>query len=99
MLLFFFTENVKHTPIWTKPPLNTTALIGSNVNFSCQVLSAAHVHYAWYHGYHANWTTTGENYWVNEQNETFYLSEGNNSLKVKVKVGTFVISLLSVSAS
>lgn len=58
-------ESVKHRPILTRPPKNTTVLIGGNVTMTCEVLSAAHRHLEWYHGYHTSLST------VNKTNQSF----------------------------
>ncbi|KAK1120038.1 hypothetical protein K0M31_012767 [Melipona bicolor] len=58
-------ESVKHRPILTRPPRNTTVLVGSNVTMTCEVLSAAHRHLEWYHGYHTSFDT------VNKTNQSF----------------------------
>ncbi|XP_006558356.1 fibroblast growth factor receptor homolog 1 isoform X1 [Apis mellifera] len=58
-------ESVKHRPILTRPPKNTTILIGGNVTMTCEVLSAAHRHLEWYHGYHTSLST------VNKTNQSF----------------------------
>ncbi|XP_033207757.1 fibroblast growth factor receptor 3-like isoform X3 [Belonocnema kinseyi] len=47
-------ETVKHRPIMTRAPENTTVLIGGNATMDCQVLSNAHRHIEWYRGYHTN---------------------------------------------
>lgn len=54
---FFSVETVPHRPILTRPPRNSTVLIGSNVSMNCQVLSDAHRHLEWYHGYHTSLDT------------------------------------------
>ncbi|CAK9808362.1 Fibroblast growth factor receptor homolog 1 [Anthophora quadrimaculata] len=58
-------ESVKHRPILTRPPRNTTVLIGDNVTMTCKVLSDAHRHLEWYHGYHTSFDT------VNKTNQSF----------------------------
>lgn len=58
-------ESVKHRPILTRPPRNTTVLIGGNVTMTCEVLSDAHRHLEWYHGYHTSFDT------VNKTNQSF----------------------------
>ncbi|KAF3420845.1 hypothetical protein E2986_02606 [Frieseomelitta varia] len=58
-------QSVKHRPILTRPPRNTTVLVGSNVTMTCEVLSAAHRHLEWYHGYHTSFDT------VNKTNQSF----------------------------
>lgn len=68
----FPVESVKHRPILTRPPRNTTVLVGNNVTMTCEVLSAAHRHLEWYHGYHTSFDT------VNKTNQSF---------RVEVKVG------------
>lgn len=68
----FSVETVKHRPILTVAPANTTVLIGGNATMNCQVLSDAHRHLEWYHGYH----TDLEN-----------IIKTNQSLRVEVKVG------------
>ncbi|XP_034179650.1 fibroblast growth factor receptor homolog 1 isoform X1 [Osmia lignaria lignaria] len=65
-------ETVKHRPILTRPPRNTTVLIGDNVTMTCEVLSDAHRHLEWYHGYHTSFDT------VNKTNQSF---------RVEVKAG------------
>lgn len=65
-------ESVKHRPILTRPPRNTTVLIGSNASMTCEVLSDAHRHLEWYHGYHTSFDT------VNKTNQSF---------RVEVKAG------------
>ncbi|XP_018351953.1 PREDICTED: fibroblast growth factor receptor homolog 1-like isoform X1 [Trachymyrmex septentrionalis] len=66
-------ETVPHRPILTIAPRNTTVLIGGNVSMICQVLSDAHRHLEWYHGYHTSLDT---------------VNMTNQSLRVEVKVGT-----------
>lgn len=65
-------ETVRHRPILTRPPRNTTVVIGSNASMTCEVLSAAHRHLEWYHGYHTSFDT------VNKTNQT---------VRVEVKAG------------
>ncbi|CAL1679771.1 unnamed protein product [Lasius platythorax] len=65
-------ETVPHRPILTRPPRNSTVLIGSNVSMICQVLSDAHRHLEWYHGYHTSLDT---------------VNKTNQSLRVEVKAG------------
>ncbi|XP_011501661.1 PREDICTED: fibroblast growth factor receptor homolog 1-like [Ceratosolen solmsi marchali] len=65
-------ESVQARPILTKAPANVTVSIGSNVNFTCVVLSDTHRHLEWYHGYHISFET------VNQTNE---------SLRVEAKAG------------
>jgi len=69
---FFSVETVPHRPILTIAPRNSTVLIGSNVSMICQVLSDAHRHLEWYHGYHTSLDT---------------VNKTNQSLRVEVKVG------------
>ncbi|KAF7382291.1 hypothetical protein HZH68_015210 [Vespula germanica] len=66
-------ETVRHRPILTRPPRNTTVLLGSNASMTCEVLSDAHRHLEWYHGCHTSFDT------VNKTNQT---------VRVEVKVGT-----------
>lgn len=61
-----------HRPILTRAPRNQTALIGSNASMVCEVLSDAHRHLEWYHGYHTFFDT---------------VNKTNQSLRVEVKVG------------
>lgn len=68
-----------HRPILTRAPRNQTALIGSNVSMVCEVLSNAHRHLEWYHGYHISFDT---------------VNKTNQSLRVEVKVGAHSIFLL-----
>lgn len=65
-------ETVRHRPILTRPPRNTTVLLGSNASMTCEVLSDAHRHLEWYHGYHTSFDT------VNKTNQT---------VRVEVKAG------------
>ncbi|XP_014604411.1 PREDICTED: fibroblast growth factor receptor homolog 1-like isoform X1 [Polistes canadensis] len=65
-------ETVRHRPILTRPPRNTTVVVGSNASMTCEVLSAAHRHLEWYHGYHTSFDT------VNKTNQT---------VRVEVKAG------------
>ncbi|XP_076295866.1 fibroblast growth factor receptor homolog 1 isoform X3 [Lasioglossum baleicum] len=58
-------ESVKHRPILTWAPRNATVVIGSNVTMTCKVLSNAHRHLEWYHGYHTSFDT------VNKTNQSF----------------------------
>lgn len=53
-------ETVRHRPILTLPPRNTTVLLGSNASMTCEVLSAAHRHLEWYHGYHTSFDTVNK---------------------------------------
>ncbi|XP_018365756.1 PREDICTED: fibroblast growth factor receptor homolog 1-like isoform X1 [Trachymyrmex cornetzi] len=66
-------ETVPHRPILTIAPRNTTVLIGSNTSMICRVLSDAHRHLEWYHGYHTSLDT---------------VNMTNQSLRVEVKAGT-----------
>ncbi|XP_018402753.1 PREDICTED: fibroblast growth factor receptor homolog 1-like [Cyphomyrmex costatus] len=66
-------ETVPHRPILTIAPRNTTVLIGGNASMICRVLSDAHRHLEWYHGYHTSLDT---------------VNMTNQSLRVEVKVGT-----------
>ncbi|XP_011056072.1 PREDICTED: fibroblast growth factor receptor homolog 1-like isoform X1 [Acromyrmex echinatior] len=66
-------ETVPHRPILTIAPRNTTVLIGGNTSMICRVLSDAHRHLEWYHGYHTSLDT---------------VNMTNQSLRVEVKVGT-----------
>lgn len=68
-----------HRPILTRAPRNQTVLIGSNVSMVCEVLSDAHRHLEWYHGYHTSFDT---------------VNKTNQSLRVEVKVGFFLFFLL-----
>ncbi|XP_076677141.1 fibroblast growth factor receptor homolog 1 isoform X1 [Andrena cerasifolii] len=68
-------ESVKHRPILTRPPRNTTVVIGGLATMTCEVLSDAHRHLEWYHGYHTSFDT------VNRTNQSF---------RVEVKNGTYV---------
>lgn len=68
----FPVESVKHRPILTRAPRNMTVLIGSNITMTCEVLSDAHRHLEWYHGYHTSFDT---------------INETNQSSRVEVKVG------------
>lgn len=63
-------ETVPHRPILTIPPRNKTVVIGSNTNMTCRVLSDAHRHLEWYHGYHTSFDT---------------VNKTNQSLRVEVK--------------
>ncbi|GAB1869188.1 Fibroblast growth factor receptor [Camponotus japonicus] len=65
-------ETVPHRPILTRPPRNSTVLVGSNVSMICQVLSDAHRHLEWYHGCHTSLDT---------------VNKTNQSLRVEVKAG------------
>ncbi|XP_057340805.1 fibroblast growth factor receptor homolog 1-like isoform X1 [Microplitis mediator] len=65
-------ESVQHRPILTQAPVNTTALIGTNASFICEVLSDAHRHLEWYHGRHKSFET---------------VNVTNSSLRVEVKAG------------
>ncbi|XP_047365470.1 fibroblast growth factor receptor homolog 1-like isoform X3 [Vespa velutina] len=65
-------ETVRHRPILTRPPRNTTVLLGSNASMTCEVLSDAHRHLEWYHGCHTSFDT------VNKTNQT---------VRVEVKAG------------
>lgn len=65
-------ETVPHRPILTRPPRNSTVLVGSNVSMICQVLSDAHRHLEWYHGCHTSFDT---------------VNKTNQSLRVEVKAG------------
>ncbi|XP_076651117.1 fibroblast growth factor receptor homolog 1 [Halictus rubicundus] len=58
-------ESVKHRPILTRAPRNTTVEIGHNVTMTCEILSNAHRHLEWYHGYHTSFDT------VNKTNQSF----------------------------
>ncbi|KAG5328019.1 FGFR1 factor, partial [Acromyrmex charruanus] len=66
-------QTVPHRPILTIAPRNTTVLIGGNTSMVCRVLSDAHRHLEWYHGYHTSFDT---------------VNMTNQSLRVEVKVGT-----------
>lgn len=61
---FLSLESMMHSPVLTRAPANTTALMGSTVNMTCKILSAAHLHQEWYHGYHTGFET------VNQTNES-----------------------------
>ncbi|KAK2575290.1 hypothetical protein KPH14_008141 [Odynerus spinipes] len=63
-------ETVRHRPILTRPPRNTTVLLGSNASMTCEVLSDAHRHLEWYHGYHTSFDT------VNKTNQTVRVEAG-----------------------
>ncbi|XP_078053623.1 fibroblast growth factor receptor homolog 1 [Augochlora pura] len=63
-------ESVKHRPILTTAPRNTTVQIGINVTMTCKVLSDAHRHLEWYHGYHTSFDT---------------VNKTNQSMRVEVK--------------
>ncbi|XP_014481674.1 PREDICTED: fibroblast growth factor receptor homolog 1-like isoform X3 [Dinoponera quadriceps] len=63
-------ETVMHRPILTRAPRNQTVLIGSDTDMICEVLSEAHRHLEWYHGYHTSFDT---------------LNITNQSLRVEVK--------------
>nr|KAF7397041.1 hypothetical protein H0235_016578 [Vespula pensylvanica] len=65
-------RTVRHRPILTRPPRNTTVLLGSNASMTCEVLSDAHRHLEWYHGCHTSFDT------VNKTNQT---------VRVEVKAG------------
>ncbi|XP_071634072.1 fibroblast growth factor receptor homolog 1 isoform X1 [Temnothorax longispinosus] len=65
-------ETVAHRPILTIPPRNTTVVVGRNVSMNCKVLSDAHRHLEWYHGYHTSFDT---------------VNKTNQSLRVEVKAG------------
>ncbi|XP_071565414.1 fibroblast growth factor receptor homolog 1 isoform X3 [Temnothorax nylanderi] len=65
-------ETVAHRPILTIPPRNATVLVGSNVSMNCKVLSDAHRHLEWFHGYHTSFDT---------------VNKTNQSLRVEVKAG------------
>ncbi|KAL2730857.1 fibroblast growth factor receptor 1-like isoform X1 [Vespula squamosa] len=65
-------QTVRHRPILTRPPRNTTVLLGSNASMTCEVLSDAHRHLEWYHGCHTSFDT------VNKTNQT---------VRVEVKAG------------
>ncbi|XP_011254079.1 fibroblast growth factor receptor homolog 1 isoform X1 [Camponotus floridanus] len=65
-------ETVPHRPILTRPPRNSTVLVGSNASMICQVLSDAHRHLEWYHGCHTSLDT---------------VNKTNQSLRVEVKAG------------
>nr|XP_031843200.1 fibroblast growth factor receptor homolog 1-like isoform X1 [Nomia melanderi]XP_031843201.1 fibroblast growth factor receptor homolog 1-like isoform X1 [Nomia melanderi] len=67
-------ESVKHRPILTRAPRNTTVLIGSNVTMTCEILSDAHRHLEWYHGFHTSLDT---------------LNKTNQSFRVEVKAETY----------
>ncbi|XP_043248037.1 fibroblast growth factor receptor homolog 1-like isoform X2 [Colletes gigas] len=68
-------ESVKHRPILTRAPRNMTVLIGGNATMNCEVLSDAHRHLEWYHGYHTSFDT---------------VNKTNHSFRVEVKDGTNV---------
>ncbi|XP_020288431.1 fibroblast growth factor receptor homolog 1-like isoform X2 [Pseudomyrmex gracilis] len=53
-------ETVPHRPILTRAPRNTTVLIGNNATMICEVLSDAHRHLEWYHGYHTSLDTVNK---------------------------------------
>ncbi|XP_076759205.1 fibroblast growth factor receptor homolog 1 isoform X2 [Xylocopa sonorina] len=53
-------ETVRHRPLLTIPPKNTTVLVGGNVTMTCDVLSYAHRHLEWYRGYHTSFDTVNE---------------------------------------
>lgn len=40
-------DRVNHAALITKPPLNTTVVLGANVTFPCTVLSDLHKHVQW----------------------------------------------------
>ncbi|KAJ8683574.1 hypothetical protein QAD02_019366 [Eretmocerus hayati] len=63
-------ESVQARPILTNAPENRTVSIGSDVNFTCVVLSDTHRHLEWYHGFHNSFET---------------VNQTNDSLRVEVK--------------
>lgn len=80
-LYFLDLESVQARPILTQAPANVTVPIGSNVNFTCVVLSQTHRHLEWYHGYHTFFDT---------------LNKTNDSSRVEVKVGLQLLLLFYI---